>query len=110
MTYPHSAQRTIRPESSQKRLPFFEGVLFSPILARAASTNSGDIPESGTGIPIHSLRGFSIGLYFLLKSPGFAGGVRFGSNLRRLYHQIPYLLSGSSRGATSGDTRDFASS
>ena len=84
--------------------------MFFPTLALAASMSLGGIPESGTGTPIHSSRGLSMGLYFLLKSPAVFGGVRFGSNLRRLYHQIPYRLPGSNRAATSGGTRSFTSS
>ena len=83
------------PESSQYRLPFLEEALFFLILVLAASINSGGIPESGTGIPIHSSEGFFMDLYFLLKSPGVLGGVRFASILHRLYYQIPYLLRGS---------------
>ena len=84
--------------------------MFFPSLALAASMSLGGIPESGTGIPIHCSRGLSMGLYFLLKSPALFGGVRFGSNLCRLYHQIPYLLRGSSRAAKSGGTPSSTSS
>ncbi len=84
--------------------------MFFPTLVLAASMRLAGMPGSGIGIPIHSLWGFGMGLYFLLKSPGVFGGVRFGSNLRRLNHQIPYLLPGSKGAAALGETQPLISS
>src|SRR5215212_9788060 len=61
---PHTA---IPPESSQVLLEFRDGVqVFISILSRARAMVSCGIPESGTGMAVHSSRGRSSRLTFFL--------------------------------------------
>src|SRR5215204_2828552 len=90
---PHSEQRAMAPESSQKRPAALEPVLYSRTVLRAASITSRGMPASGTGTAIHSLRSLREllrCLRYTRPDPSAAASDTCEDFTRlRLYHQTP---------------------